>query len=107
MVIDRYDIFRVSLDPTIGHEVKKRRPCVVISPDEMNHSMSTVIIAPMTTRSKDFPMRVPILFQSKEGWVMLDQIRTVDKRRLIERLGQADKEIIRKIKTTLHEMLVE
>ena len=107
MVVEQYDIFLVSLDPAIGHEIKKSRPCIIVSPNEINHNISTVIIAPMTTKSKDFPMRVPIIFQSKEGWVALDQIRTVDKRRLVRRLGHADKETIRKIKTTIHEMLVE
>ena len=107
MVVDQYDIFLISLDPVIGHEISKSRPCVIISPDEMNHNMSTAIIAPMTTKSKPFPMRIQIVFQSKEGWIALDQIRTVDKRRLIKRLGRLDKGTIRSIKTIIHEMLVE
>ena len=107
MVAEQYDIFLVSLDPAIGHEIKKSRPCIIISPNEVNHNISTVIIAPMTTKSKDFPMRVPVQFQSKEGWVLLDQIRTVDKRRFVRRMGHADGETVRKIKKIIHEMLVE
>jgi mRNA interferase MazF len=88
MEVNRYDVFLVALDPTIGHEIKKTRPCTVISPDEMNHHIGTVIIAPMTTKGRDYPTRVACTFQGTEGQVVLDQIRTVDKSRLVKRLGR-------------------
>jgi mRNA interferase MazF len=85
--ISRFDVFLVSLDPTLGLEIKKTRPCLVISPDEMNQHLDTVIIAPMTTKGRDYPTRVAYTFQGKAGKVVLDQIRTVDKVRLVKRLG--------------------
>jgi len=102
----QYDIFLVNLDPTIGHEIKKIRPCVIISPDEMNRHLGTVIIAPMTTQSKHYPTRIPITFESKEGWIVLDQIRTVDKIRLFKKIGHADDATIVEVKSVLSEMLV-
>ncbi len=87
MEVNRFDVFLVCLDPTMGHEIKKTRPCVVISPDEMNHNISTVIIAPMTSRGRDYPTRVNCTFQKTSGQIVLDQIRTVDKGRLVKRLG--------------------
>ena len=107
MVIQQYDILLVSLDPTIGHEIKKSRPCLVISPDEMNHNIATVIIAPMTTKSHAYPTRVSMTFKSKHGWIVLDQIRAVDKARLIKRLGHLDSGIIQQVKAILREMLVD
>lgn len=107
MVMKQYDIYLISLDPTIGHELKKSRPCIVISPDEMNQHISTVIIAPMTTKSHPFPTRVPIEFKGKEGWVVLDQIRTVDKQRLVTKLGQLRPSLIKKVKAVIQEMLVD
>jgi mRNA interferase MazF len=88
MEVNRFDVFLVSLDPTIGHEIKKTRPCTVISPDEMNHHIGTVIIAPMTTKGRDYPTRVQCMFQGVEGQIVLDQIRTVDKARLVKKLGR-------------------
>ena len=88
MEVNRFEVFLVALDPTLGHEIKKTRPCTVISPDEMNHNIGTVIIAPMTTRGRDYPTRVNCTFQGVEGQVVLDQIRTVDKTRLVKKLGQ-------------------
>jgi mRNA interferase MazF len=87
MVARRFDVFLVTLDPTLGHEIKKTRPCVVVSPDEMNTHLSTAIIAPMTTKGRDYPTRVACTFQGKTGKVVLDQIRTVDKARLVRKLG--------------------
>ncbi|MBI5788596.1 MAG: type II toxin-antitoxin system PemK/MazF family toxin [Candidatus Schekmanbacteria bacterium] len=86
MVIRQYDVFLVSLDPTIGHEIKKSRPCVIISPNEMNQYISTIIIAPMTTQTHAYPSRVSLEFAGKNGWVVLDQLRTVDKKRLLKKL---------------------
>jgi mRNA interferase MazF len=88
MEVNRFDVFLVTLDPTIGHEIKKTRPCVVISPDEMNHNIGTIIVAPMTTKGRQYPTRVDCVFQGVEGQIVLDQIRTVDKARLVKRLGQ-------------------
>ncbi len=88
MVAHRFDIFLVSLDPTVGREIKKTRPCVVISPDEMNRNIRTVIVAPMTTRGRAYPTRVPCRIKGKSGHVVLDQIRTVDSQRLVRRLGK-------------------
>lgn len=107
MVVNQYDIYLINLDPTIGHEIKKTRLCVVISPNEMNHHISTVIIAPMTTKSRKYPTRVGITFQRKKGWIVLDQIRTVDKRRLVKKLGKLNTKTIKQTKTILNEMLVE
>jgi len=88
MEVNRFDVFLVVLDPTIGHEIKKRRPCAVISPDEMNHNIGTIIVAPMTTRGRPYPTRVDCTFLGLKGQIVLDQIRTVDKARLVKKLGQ-------------------
>lgn len=85
--VRRFDVFLISLDPTKGSEIKKTRPCVVISPDEMNRHIRTVIIAPMTSTLKSYPTRVTTIFQGKQGQIVLDQIRTVDKQRLVKKLG--------------------
>jgi len=90
MVVKRFDVHLVNLDPTIGSEIKKTRPCLVISPDEMNRNIRTVIIAPMTSAKKEYPTRVPCTFQKKKGHVVLDQLRTIDKSRLIRKLGTID-----------------
>ena len=82
----------VSLDPTLGSELRKTRPCLIISPDEMNRYIATVIVAPMTTKGKDYPTRVSCSFKGKHGQVVLDQIRTVDKSRLVQKLGVIDQE---------------
>ena len=107
MEIGQYEVFLINLDPTIGHEIKKTRPCVVISPDEMNLNIQTVIIAPMTTKSHDYPTRVKVKFQSKSGWIVLDQIRTVDKRRLVKKLGRITRSEIEKVKYVIKEMFVD
>ena len=99
----RFDIWLVTLDPTIGHEVKKTRPCLIISPDEIS-ALSTVIVAPLTSKGFEFPIRVKCKFQSKDGLILLDQIRAVDKKRLIEKLGIIDKKISRKVSDVLVEM---
>jgi mRNA interferase MazF len=87
VVINRFDVFLVNLDPTVGSEIKKTRPCLVISPDEMNRHIRTVIIAPMTTAGKDYPTRVSCTFKKKTGQIVLDQIRTIDRTRLIKKIG--------------------
>lgn len=90
MVASRFDVFLVSLDPTTGHEICKTRPCLVISPDEMNQHIRTVIVAPMTTKGRPYPTRIQCTFQGKAGQIVLDQIRTVDTARLGARLGRLD-----------------
>lgn len=107
MVIRQYEVYLISLDPTIGHEIKKVRPCVIISPDEMNKNISKVIIAPMTTQSHFYPTRTPLKFTGKEAWIVLDQLRTVDRKRLIEKLGKIDQKTINQIKSIIKEMLVD
>jgi mRNA interferase MazF len=101
---ERFDIYLVNLDPTVGHEIKKTRPAVIISPDEMNRNISTIIIAPMTTKGRSYPTRIPITFQQKEGQVILDQIRTVDKTRLVKKIGKVNKITSDKILSLLIEM---
>lgn len=90
MAINRFEVYLVNLEPTVGSEIRKTRPCLVISPDEMNHNVRTVIVAPMTTRGQTYPTRVACRFKGKNGQVVLDQIRTVDKARLVKRLGRMD-----------------
>lgn len=107
MVGKRFDAYLVNLDPTIGSEIEKTRPCLVISPDEMNRWIRTVIVAPMTTKGQPYPTRVPCEFQGKEGQVVLDQIRTVDKSRLVQRLGRIDKATQTKVLVTIAEMFAE
>jgi len=89
--VKRFDVYLVHLDPTVGSEIKKTRPCVIVSPDEMNRYIRTVIVAPMTTKGRPYPSRVGVRFQGQEGQVVLDQIRTVDRRRLVKRLGKLPK----------------
>ena len=89
-LIKRFEVYLVTLDPTQGQEIKKTRPCLVISPDEMNRHIRTVIVAPMTTKGRTYPTRVACTFQGKSGQVVLDQIRTVDRSRLVKRLGRID-----------------
>ena len=92
MVVNRFDVYLINLDPTIGSEIQKARPCLLISPDEMNRHIRTVIVAPMTTAGKDYPTRVPCKFKKKKGQIVLDQIRTIDKTRLIKKLGSINPE---------------
>jgi mRNA interferase MazF len=90
MVMKRFDVYLENLDPTVGSEIQKTRPCLVISPDEMNRNIRTVIIAPMTASTKGYPTRVSCTFRKKQGQIVLDQIRTIDKKRLIKKLGTID-----------------
>lgn len=104
MEVSRFDVFLVVLDPTIGHEIKKTRPCMVISPDEMNHHIGTVIIVPLTTKGRDYPTRVACTFQGIEGQVVLDQLRTVDKTRLVKKLGRLSPSAAERVLNVLIEM---
>lgn len=103
-MVTRFEVYLVNLDPTIGSEIRKARPCVVISPDEMNRYLATVIVAPMTTKGKDYPSRVQCSFKGKNGQVVLDQIRTVDKTRLVQKVGKVDKRTQQGILSVLSEM---
>ena len=87
MVVNRFDVYLINLDSTVGSEIHKTRPCLIISPDEMNRHIRTVIIAPMTSAGKDYPTRISCKFKKKKGQIVLDQIRTIDKTRLIKKLG--------------------
>ena len=107
MVAVQYNVYLINLNPTMGHEIQKTRPCLVISPNEMNDNLGTVIIAPMTTKSHAYPSRVEVSFQHKKGWIVLDQIRTIDNRRLIKELGAIDTSTVHKVKTVIQEMLVD
>ena len=104
MVVRRFDIWLVNLDPTVVAEIRKTRPCVVLSPDEMNRPLRTVIVAPLTTRTRTYPTRVPARFQRKRGQVVIDQLRTVDKSRLVRRLGMVSQRARREVLSTLQEM---
>jgi len=107
MEVKRFEVYLVNLDPTVGHEIRKSRPCLVISPDEMNRYISTVIVAPMTTKGRDYPTRVPCTFQGKKGQVVMDQIRTVDKSRLMKRLGKIDSQTQADVFSVLSELFSE
>jgi mRNA interferase MazF len=104
MEVKRFDVHLVALDPTVGQEVKKTRPCTVISPDEMNRHIGTVIIAPMTSKGRDYPTRVTCTFQGVDGQIVLDQIRTVDKTRLVRRLGNLSSAESHRVLNVLSEM---
>ncbi|MDR4463613.1 MAG: type II toxin-antitoxin system PemK/MazF family toxin [Nitrospira sp.] len=104
MVVSRFDVYLIRLDPTQGREIRKTRPCLIISPDEMNQHIDTVIIAPMTTKGRPYPTRVPVRFKGKSGQIVLDQIRTVDKSRLVKRIGKIDELTRRQVLTLLAEL---
>ena len=107
MVENQYNFYLVNLDPTVVHEIKKTRPCLVISPDEMNHNIDTIIVAPMTTKSHSYPTRIPVKFDGKQGWIVLDLIRTVDSIRLVKHLGKITKKEVSEVKRVIKEMLVD
>ncbi|HAD35031.1 MAG TPA: growth inhibitor PemK [Chitinophagaceae bacterium] len=105
--INQYDIVLVNLDPTIGSEMKKTRPCVVLSPNEMNKYLQTIIVAPMTSSSKPYPTRVEIKHNSRKGWFAIDQIRTIDRMRIVKRFETLTEKEIAKIKEIIQETLVD
>jgi mRNA interferase MazF len=107
MEIKQYQIILVNLEPAVGSEIKKTRPCVVISPDEMNNHLRTVVIAPMTTSSKNYPTRIEIKHDNKTGWIILDQIRTIDKHRIIKDLGKLSRPEIRELKSVMKETYID
>lgn len=103
----RGEVFLVALDPTLGGEIRKTRPCVVVSPDELNRHASTFLVAPLTTGGFDYPFRIACRFQGKDGHVVLDQIRTVDRRRLVRRLGRLTSATLARVLATLQVMFAE
>ncbi len=107
MELNQYDIVLVNLNPTIGTEIKKTRPCIIISPNEMNKHLRTIVIAPMTTSSKNYPTRIEINHNNKKGWIVIDQIRTVDKQRIIKVLGTMTNNEIKEVKLVLKETFVD
>jgi mRNA interferase MazF len=107
MVVERFDVYLVNLDPTIGSEIKKTRPCLIISPDEMNRWIRTVIVAPMTTKGQPYPTRVACVFVDRKGQIVLDQIRTVDKARLVRQLGRIDESTQQEVLATLAELFAD
>ena len=103
-MVRRFDVYLVALDPTVGSEIQKTRPCLVVSPDEMNRHIATVIVAPMTTQGQPYPSRVPCRFEDRDGQVVLDQLRTVDKTRLVKHLGRIEGEAQTAVLDTLAKM---
>ena len=107
MDLKQYQIVLVNLDPTIGSEMKKTRPSIIISPNEMNKFLQTIVIAPMTSSSKSYPTRIEVNHNNKKGWIVLDQIRTLDRQRIIKVLGNLTEKEIQKLKTILKETFVD
>ena len=107
MELNQYQIVLVNLDPTIGSEIKKTRPCVIISPNEMNRHLRTIIVAPMTTKSRKYPTRIQVEHNRKTGWIVVDQIRTIDKKRIIRIFGELSKLEINNLKSVLKETFVD
>ncbi len=107
MELRQYQIILVNLDPTVGSEIKKTRPCVIISPDEMNKYLQTIVIAPMTSQSKKYPTRIEVKHDNKTGWVILDQIRTIDKQRIIKILDKLSDKELEKVKAIIKETFVD
>ena len=103
-MVKRGEIWLCALDPTVGSEIQKTRPCVVVSPDELNDRLRTVIVAPMTMGSRPAPFRVPVMFQGKKGLILPDQLRTIDKRRLAKKLGSLDAAIFNKVLEVLNSL---
>ena len=106
MKLQQYDIILVNLDPTVGSEIKKTRPCAIISPDDINRQLNTVIIAPITSTSKSYPTRIYTKSLSIPSWIVLDQIRTIDQIRILKKLGKLTSAEIQKCKAIIEEMLV-
>ena len=107
MDLKQYQIVLVNLDPTIGSEIKKTRPCVIISPNEMNKYLRTITIAPMTTTSRNYPTRVKVKHDNKIGWIVIDQIRTIDKNRIIKTLGKLSEKEFKEVKSVIKETFVD
>ena len=107
MELNQYHIVLVNLDPTMGSEMKKTRPCVVISPNEMNRHLQTIVVAPMTSASKAYPTRVEVNHNKTSGWLVIDQIRTIDRTRIIKVLGTLSDKEVRMVKSIIQETYVD
>lgn len=105
--INQYDVVLVNLDPTMGSEMKKTRPCVVLSPNEMNKYLQTIVIAPMTSSSKNYPTRIKVVQNGQDGWVVIDQIRTIDRNRIIKRFETLTNKEIEQVKNVIKETFVD
>lgn len=105
--LNQYEVVLVNLDPTIGSEIQKTRPCLILTPNEMNRHLQTITVAPMTTQKRDYPTRIPVFIEKKQGWVVLDQIRTIDRNRVIKKLGQISKDEVVQCKKVIRQMLVD
>ena len=107
MVVNQYDIIWGNFDPSQGHETKRTRPCVILSPNEMNHNIATVIVAPITSKSKAYPTRVALKVKGKAAWMVLDQIRTIDQKRLTLKIAHLSDSKIKAVKAVLTAMLLD
>jgi mRNA interferase MazF len=105
--LNQYDIILVNLDPTIGSEIQTTRPCVIISPNEMNKHLQTIVIAPMTSTSKPYPTRIEVVHTEKSGWIVIDQLRTIDRQRIIKALGKLKGSEIKAVKSILKETFID
>jgi mRNA interferase MazF len=105
--MNQYEIVLVNLDPTVGSEIHKTRPCVIVSPNEINHNLQTLVVSPMTTSSRKYPTRVEVKHNGKTGWIAIDQIRTIDKLRVMKTLGTLNKSEIREVKSVIKETFVD
>ena len=107
MEVKQYQIVLVNLDPTLGSEIQKTRPCVIVSPNEINDNLRTVVIAPMTSASRKYPTRVKVKHNNQEGWVVIDQIRTIDKIRVVKKFGSLSEKEIRECKRVIRETFID
>jgi len=107
MDLNQYQIVLVNLDPTVGSEIKKTRPCVIISPNEINHNLRTIVVCPLTSTSKKYPTRLEINHDQKKGWIVVDQIRTIDKSRVVKTFNSLSQPIIKELKSVLKETFVD
>ena len=107
MELSQYQIVLVNLDPTIGSEIKQTRPCVIISPNEMNKYLQAIVVAPMTTTSRKYPTRIEVKHENKIGWIVIDQIHTIDKQRIIKILGRLSKPEVKEVKSVLKETFID
>ena len=107
MAYTQYEVVVVNLDPTIGSEIKKKRPCVIVSPDEMNRHLDTIVICPITSQSRSYPTRISFDLEGHTNWIVIDQIRTIDKRRVTKSITNLDDETIEKVKAKIKETFVD
>ena len=107
MELIQYHIVLVNLDPTIGSEIRKTRPCVIISPNEMNKYLKTIVVAPMTTTSRKYPTRIEVKHDGKLGWIVIDQIRTIDKLRIVSTLGRLSNPEVKEVKSVMKETFID